>query len=930
MHRWGGLYRDVEIEATPDMRIDNIWVRGDFDKQVAEIHATVTYATAAERLKYPVLRVKITAADVSHRNTEATEKAAGTGKEKVIMVKGKQDAEVVVHVPLKPFKAWSPEHPHLYLAEITLCDGDTPVHGWTERFGVRKLEVRKDRFFLNNQPFLVRGFGDDYIYPLTLCSPAARATHRKNLGIARRSGFNYVRHHTHTEIPEFYDAADELGILVQPELPYYGRSVTDKFSFDPKRDLMELIKHCRRYVSLATYSMGNEGSLGTPLDNELYQMAKQFDPDRWVIHQDGGRGNTKDNSDFRPGPTRPWSPGSFGCDAPYVAHEYLNLGLKCDPRLDPSFSGPYAPGNDLKTYEAALSRVELSRAWGDACMDAGHALQYYYQKQGIEMARLDPTCDGYSFWTIVDVLCKQRGDAEVYAGQGLYNPFWEPKTGGATPENFRTFNGPTALLAQPDRTIASAGEVVGVPLWISHFGKNAFQGATLKWALREGGHLLDSGSLTHLGVAVGGIRELGVAKMTIPELTHPVHAVLEVHLQRSAEDGEQSEEDRIINQWGFWLFPKRTPRTGQGLAVSADLYPALAVLYPGIARVNTPEGDKASVLITTCIDSADVKAGRRIVLIENDNPRENVRLGWWWIGNQAGTAMAKHPVFGDFPHSGRISPLWFRIIKNAASLLPDDAYKGAEPLMVGEGILGYSVYLAQARLGQGRLLRVNGIDLFGGTPESASLLDNLLDYARSDAFAPKAALDPLRLTGRWKQRQDLHTALDDLNGWSRTRQASGHKHFAGHGPISVLGQHAGKNEVAWETCPVASEGVGETVTFNWMHGSGFSCWSTAADHHQRATLHFNDKPLLTFALDVSDREWTVREGDTALRYRGLASSRIDAAGLMSLIVPRALLNPCQTNVIKLVGEINKDTSLWSGVIEKKFATQKLKSTAHSH
>jgi beta-galactosidase/beta-glucuronidase len=45
-----------------------------------------------------------------------------------------------------------PEHPDLYLAEITLCDGETPVHGWTERFGVRKIEVRGDRFFLNNMP----------------------------------------------------------------------------------------------------------------------------------------------------------------------------------------------------------------------------------------------------------------------------------------------------------------------------------------------------------------------------------------------------------------------------------------------------------------------------------------------------------------------------------------------------------------------------------------------------------------------------------------------------------------------------------------------------------------------------------------------------------------------------------------------------------
>ena len=44
-HRFGGLYRDVELEATPDTRIDDAWVRGDFDRQAAEIHATVAFAT---------------------------------------------------------------------------------------------------------------------------------------------------------------------------------------------------------------------------------------------------------------------------------------------------------------------------------------------------------------------------------------------------------------------------------------------------------------------------------------------------------------------------------------------------------------------------------------------------------------------------------------------------------------------------------------------------------------------------------------------------------------------------------------------------------------------------------------------------------------------------------------------------------------------
>ena len=119
------------------------------------------------------------------------------------------------------FQPWSPESPQLYLADATLHDGDCTLHGWQERFGVRKLEVRGDRFYLNDKPFFVRGYGDDFIYPETLASPASREIHRKHFEVARRSGFVYVRLHTHCEWPEFYEAADEAGILIQPELPYY-------------------------------------------------------------------------------------------------------------------------------------------------------------------------------------------------------------------------------------------------------------------------------------------------------------------------------------------------------------------------------------------------------------------------------------------------------------------------------------------------------------------------------------------------------------------------------------------------------------------------------------------------------------------------------------------------------------------------------------
>lgn len=42
MNRWGGIYRGIELEATPQAAIDDAWVRGDFDRRCAQVEAEIT------------------------------------------------------------------------------------------------------------------------------------------------------------------------------------------------------------------------------------------------------------------------------------------------------------------------------------------------------------------------------------------------------------------------------------------------------------------------------------------------------------------------------------------------------------------------------------------------------------------------------------------------------------------------------------------------------------------------------------------------------------------------------------------------------------------------------------------------------------------------------------------------------------------------
>ncbi len=875
VHRFGGLYRDVELEATPDSRIDDAWVRGDFDKQEAEVRATIVASTLSGRLKSPILRVKI-------RETGATAEAPVTfGAEQ-------KSCEAVVRLPLKPFKPWSPETPNLYVADLTLCDGETAVHGWSERFGVRKIEVRGDRFFLNNQPFFVRGFGDDYVYPITLCSPASKEAHLKHLLTARAAGFNYVRKHTHTDVPEYYEAADEAGIMIQPELPYYGDEPVEAFTFDPIRDIKELYYHYRRYVSFTTYCTGNEGLLGKPLDRQIYQLIKRLDPDRLAIHQDGTF-NDPTNSDFCNGPINVWAPGSFKSEVPFIAHEYLNLSVKQDPRLESQFSGAYQPPVTLAKRDAWLEEAGLNRRWGDALQDAMHGLQAYYQKRGVESARLDPTCDGYSFWTIVDVIVEQ---GKTYSAQGLFDGFWQSKRNGLTAEEFKLFNGPSALLLKKgdEEWVAQSGDTLSGDIWLAYYGTAPLTQAQIVWSLKAGDETLAQGEVHGGAVALGDTKQLGVLAIKVPQLTKPVAAVLELKLSGS----------EVCNRWNYWLFPTIKPLEGSRIAVTPAYQEALAKVFTNLCVTDTAVAADAELVITrygTSEMAAALAAGKRLLLINQAGGKPNISLGWWWMGSQVGTAIARHPALGEFPHAGFLSPLLFRIIKQGRPL-PIAGILSEEMIVVGEGGNAYYLYMAQSRIGVSPVVVTFGLDLLADKPEAAYLLQSLVNYMLSDRFEPK---------GEIKEQ-----VSSSNQGWQSTQQCgdSGHTDL----PVGVIQMDIArgtkdKNVLAWRSHPVeANAHEKPQYTIQWIGGMGYPQQAQADFQlfvNGEAAVHIKQ-------LSWQDAEWHSPDRSYILRYQ--RDPTTNEAGNFTLTMPSNKVKPGEAIEFRFVGSASNSLR-WVGVAQ---------------
>ena len=861
VNRWGGIYRDVEFEATPQTFIDNAWVRGDFDKREAEVHVTVggLQTSTAE------LRVTIDGHSVS---------------QPLKLLKPIKPLKL----PLPDFRPWSPEHPNLYTGIVELVENGKVVQRRRERFGVRKLEVRGKEFYLNGKPFFVRGFGDDHVYPISGITPPDRDIHRAHLAKARAAGFNFVRLHTHCELPEYFEAADELGIMIQPELPYYSDSPTEGFAFDPKRDVTELWRHFRRHPSFAVYSMGNEGSFGPFLDRRLHAYVKAMDPDRLKINQDCHEAwiNPPEAADYIGGPIKPWPRGSFDPERPFVTHEYLNLCIKCDSRDEALYSGIWQPPATRKGRAEWLAKFDLGLDWGDRLQDAQTALQRHYQKDGLESARRDPYCDGYIFWTIADVVVEQ---GSAYSAQGLFNPFWEPKRGGFTAAEFARFNSPSCVLLDTadDRRVFTSGDVLAADFLFVHYGDAALKGAVLEWNLG-----VKHGRISIGDIAIGPVRKVASEKIVFPDVETPVKATLNVRV------GD------VSNSWDFWVFPKRARRDGSAIAVEPQFRGALEKRYDGL--LSAAEAARAKVVVAEYGSQMAVDAlarGQRVVTLAGTNGKPNVSLGWWSMGRQVGTAMANHPALAALPHEGCLTPLFFRIVLDTGKHLPYAGLSQDDMLMVGEGGETCCLYLSQGNVGIGKALMAFGLNVLADTPEATALLDGLIDYAASNAFAPKSRVEM--------------PCLPPQNGWRRTIRAGERSEkpcdlMYGYSSMAIARASGGKTELAWETQPVPQD-VRKCTTFDFTFagGMGFPLQPQAA-----FALFVNGKKVIDIPeLVWKDHEW--KGGGCTLRYKRDASTA--ELGHFTLTVPSSLLEPGKPATLSVTAE-DRHSLRWFAVMER--------------
>lgn len=903
---WGGIWGHVKLEARGDMWLSDLFVR----PQLSPDRCTVTAGTHGIALSDTV-RLDV----LDARGRLAFYKIYSM--KEVIDFQGK----INIQTDIPDAKYWTPDTPYLYTARVTLLSDGREVDAMATRFGMREIEIQGYQFLLNGKRIFLRGYGDDSIYPETMAPPSDTGFYRKRLKLIKQYGFNHVRHHSHFLPPEYYDACDEMGMLVSAEFPiayqfYYDRATPEAKALY-KSEWDGAIRRYRNHPSIFDWSMGNE-SIFIDITPELYRAAKELDPTRPVIDTDGlwGEGWLNGTADretldffsltFAINDIPLDIPDKFASRGtsvkPVISHETGNYGTFPRPDLEAQFK------HNFKPFWLAPAREKLQRKglWDEADRWAENSEKLYFlcHKLNIEALRKNEKLSGHHWWLF----------QEYWTGtNGIVDTYFRPKH--IDTNAVRAFVNDIVVLQDGLDITYSSGEKLDLNLLVSNFSPDSLSNFELRWTIEAGSNHLNRSNRRIERIEQGRVETVARISLPLPEVEEPTRMAIAVELKTGRR--------RVENSWDAWLYPSRVEQP----EMSVPLYVAdecRAVCGDFQYQKIPMEGalPERAVYVTRNADRRMLDAmvnGAVIILLSPQEifPSKVNRFKTnWWVGSESdsyvGTVVYKNPITQAMAPEGWCDRGWYHLVEQSQAFVLDEFPQKPEVFIRSIDNHLYArdkALLFAASVGRGTLL-VSGLKhtLDGEKinknprPEEKWLVARMVEYA-AEFPRPKAELPESYLQRIFPEAVPvLHGPF--VQGFARllkhdAEDYSAYPDYRGEESPMVLCRQDGIGHVVeWETQPVPERALkNKKVTFVFAGALGYR----SQPKKNGFILQVNGRAVLRFDIAHSKRFWSGENGDVFLFYLPRNHhSMEDDMGLFCVQVQTSLLTagkPCRLGVV---------------------------------
>ena len=180
---------------------------------------------------------------------------------------------------------WDEFEPNLHTLTIDV-EGDV----YETTFGLRRFETKGRSLLCNGREVFLRGKHDGLIFPRTGYAPTDVDSWRRVLQTAKDYGVNHYRFHTCCPPDAAFTAADELGIVMSPELPFWGTIREEgEEGYDEAENTflfgegLRMLGEFGHHPSFVFMSMGNELWGSKKELNRMLAAYRRFDPDKLYI-----------------------------------------------------------------------------------------------------------------------------------------------------------------------------------------------------------------------------------------------------------------------------------------------------------------------------------------------------------------------------------------------------------------------------------------------------------------------------------------------------------------------------------------------------------------------------------------------------------------------------------------------------------------------
>jgi len=716
-------------------------------------------------------RVADKSVDVRVKFTNAGKKVNLTlisdGKTKEYKVKPVADGTATVNFPLgENIKLWDEFTPELYTMQAVV--GKDTV---TEKFGMRDFEIRGRQFYVNGRPTYLRGTVENCNFPLTGYPPTDVESWLRVFRKCKEYGLNHVRFHSYCPPEAAFEAADMVGLYLQPEgpsWPNHGVKLGTGMSID--RYLMEetqrMVEEYGNHPSFTMLAAGNEPAgnwvewVGDFVDTwratgdkrRVYCGASvgggwAWDPKSEYHVKGGARGLAWDKK-------RPGCEDDFATDMEKVIQkgrtEILTFDVK-EPRIGhetgqwcafPDFgeidqyTGPYKAKN-FEIFQETLAENGMAGQAGKFIHASGKLQQLAY-KYDIERNLRTPDYAGFQMLGLNDY--SGQGTALV----GVLNVMWNEKAYTDT-KKWQGFCAPVVPLARFPKFVYKTNETLVVPVELYNASAAPLNNAMVTLTVTgPGGKVIKSYSLTK-DFEVG--KNLPIDKLELP-------------LGEATETGKYNLAVRVggvaLNDWDFWVYPETVemPETG-------DLY--ITDVFDEKAEDVLKNGGK--VLLAA---AGKVKYG-------NDVKQHYLPVFWntsWFKMRPPHTTGATidtaHHVFDEFPTDDWTNLNWWELVNKAQVMnlaqFPKDYQSPMQPIDTWHlnRKLGMIV---EAKVYNGKLFMTtfdidNNLE---NRPVARQLRKSILTYLAGDKFNPSMTIEPALIRNLYENEAEPVKMYTDDN-----------------------------------------------------------------------------------------------------------------------------------------------------------------------